>query len=183
MIAHAFAVQFPDSTASIAWGECPMPGTKSYHAIKHSMLVWHFTFHNVPDLPELLVAGKEKTYLKHFYDRLAQNPSAIGPADLDVYATAYAMPGAMRAALNCYRTFETDGVMNQQWVKEKGKCEVDCLGLWGGKSFADEKEIREMCEEYYDTVAYETVGGAGHWIAEEKPAEFVEKVIEWFEKM
>lgn len=182
MIAHAYAAQYPEHTASVCWGECPLPGTKMYHETKNSMFVWHFTFHNVPDLPELLIAGKEKIYLKHFYDRLAQNPAAISAHDLDVYATAYSMPGAMRAGLNNYRTFEADAETNNKWAEEKGQCQVRCLALWGGKSFADEAKAMSMCNEYYESVEFGAVAGAGHWIAEEQPGHFVEKVLAWVGK-
>lgn len=178
MIAHAYAAQFPDSTASVVWGECPLPGSKVYEESKNSLIMWHFTFHQVPDLPELLIQGKEKQYIKHFVDRLAQNPAAISPHDLEVYALAYSSAGGMRAGLNVYRAFEQDGEINNKVVQEKGKSKVPCLALWGGRSFADEKSARGMCEEFYEgrTIEFAAVPGAGHWIAEEKPREFVEKV-------
>lgn len=30
MIAHAYAARYPESTKSMAWGECPLPGTDEY---------------------------------------------------------------------------------------------------------------------------------------------------------
>lgn len=94
MIADAYAVEFAEDTASVIWGECPIPGTQAYNSIKNSVTVWRFTFHNVPSLPEALVQGKERMYLKHFFDRLAQNPNAISAYDSDVYTNAFPMPGA-----------------------------------------------------------------------------------------
>ncbi|TKA79554.1 hypothetical protein B0A55_02740 [Friedmanniomyces simplex] len=182
MIAHAYAVLYPSHTASVIWGECPLPGTQVYHEAKYTMAMWHFTFHSVPDLPELLVAGREKIYLKHFFDRLAQNPSAISTHDLEVYATAFAQPGAMRAGMDLYRAFEADGEMNVRWLEEKGKCGVRCLNLWGGKSFADEEMAMKMAEGFYESVRFGTVEGAGHWIAEERPREFVEMVLAWVQQ-
>ena len=34
MVAHAYAVQFPEHTASVCWGECPLPGSKIYQERK-----------------------------------------------------------------------------------------------------------------------------------------------------
>ena len=178
MIAHAYAAQFPDEVDGVVWGECPLPGSTMYAEKKHSPGLWHFTFHNIPDLPELLIQGKEKQYIKHFIDRLAQNPAAISAHDLEVYSLAYGSAGGMRAGLNCYRAFEQDAEINQKMLKEEGKCPVRCLGLWGARSFGDEKASRGMCEEFYKgDVEFEAVPGAGHWIAEEKPDVFVEKVL------
>lgn len=56
MIAHAYTHLFPDAVASLIWGECPLPGTTVYDDYKHPAGLWHFSFHPVPDLPELLVA-------------------------------------------------------------------------------------------------------------------------------
>jgi pimeloyl-ACP methyl ester carboxylesterase len=181
MIAHSYAVQFPEGTASVTWGECPLPGTKMYHESKNSLALWHFTFHAVPDLPELLIQGKEKQYIKHFNDRLTQNPAAISIHDLDVYALAYSGAGAMRAAFNVYRTFETDAVINKKALQANGLSQIPCLALWGGSSFADESAARGMCEEFYESgkVEFTSLAGAGHYIAEEKPVEFVKAVVDF----
>jgi len=48
--------------------------------------MWHVFFHNArDDLAEAHTAGRERLYLRHFYDRHAVDPEAIGPADLDRY--------------------------------------------------------------------------------------------------
>lgn len=182
MIAHAYANLYPEVTASACWGECPLLGSPMYYERKHSMGGWHYTFHNVPDLPELLVAGRERIYLKHFYDRLSQNPEAISNDDLGVYAQAYAQPGALRCGFNCYRAFEEDAEINNNWVKEKGKCKVRCLALWGGKSYFSEEAVTKSVGEYYENVIYGDIKGAGHWVAEEKPKLFIEAVLNWVAK-
>lgn len=61
--------------------ECLQPGTKNYDDCKAASTdTWHFIFHNVQDdLPERLVSGHERTYMRHFFDRLCVNPYAIVP--------------------------------------------------------------------------------------------------------
>lgn len=154
MIAHAYAVQFPQFTASVCWGECPLPGCKDYHERKGSTQFWHFVFHSIPDLPELLVEGKVGQYQEHFFDRLCQNSAAFTTEDREVYRLAYSKAGAMRCGFNVYRAFERDGVTNNNWVKEKGKCKVRCLALWGDNSFAGEKLALDMCHEYYQNAEF-----------------------------
>jgi len=63
MVAHAYVAQFPDSVASIIWGECPLPGTTVYETKKHGNTLWHFDFQAQSDLAETLVSGKERIYL------------------------------------------------------------------------------------------------------------------------
>ena len=66
MIAHSYATWFAKDTKSMIFVDCPLPGSTFYHEIyPQSKNVWHFTFHNVEDdLPERLVAGNERTYMR-----------------------------------------------------------------------------------------------------------------------
>ncbi|KAI4155522.1 MAG: hypothetical protein L6R39_001215 [Caloplaca ligustica] len=176
MVAHADANLFPNAVASLVFGECPLPGASIYDEYKHAPGLWHFNFHSVPDLPELLVSGHEKQYLKHFHDRLAQNPAAFTGEDLDFYTTLYSVLGAMRAAFNVYRAFEEDKADNLRWLEEKGKVKVRAMVLSGDGTFhvlGAEKMAREVDED----VVVGVVERSGHYIAEENPGGFVEKVL------
>lgn len=163
MIAHAFATGYPEHTASVAIGECPLPGTTAFEASKNSALMYHFSFQNVPDLPETLVTGKERVYLKHFYYRAAYNPSAITEEDVDVYAAAYTQPGGLRCGFELYRAFEEDVKYNKDIVQKKGKCKVPVLALFGEYSFCKDY-CKEMLQEVYQgPVQVCVVKNAGHW--------------------
>ncbi|KAL8673657.1 MAG: hypothetical protein Q9168_001912 [Polycauliona sp. 1 TL-2023] len=180
MIAHAYACLFPSSVASLIWGECPLPGTTTYDEHKHDPALWHFAFHAVPELPELLVQGHEKQYLKHFYDRLAQNPAAFTEEDLRVYETIYAAPGAMRAGFNVYRAFEEDKVDNLRFLREGGKVKVRTMVL-GGEGSLPALRSEEMARQVDEDVVAGVVEGSGHWIAEEQPEIFTRKVLGFIE--
>lgn len=184
MVAHAYASRFPDSTASVAWGECPLPGTSAYERVckeeAHGGL-WHFVFHWQTDLPEALTEGRERVYINTFYDRLCVNTKAITPADVDHYAFMFAKPGAMRSGFDVYRAFHQDAKDNREWLKQEGKCKVPSLSLSGGESFLA-GIAKEQHEEMYENVEVATVSGSGHWCAEENPADFVKQVLKWTEK-
>lgn len=80
MIAHAYATWFAKDTKSMVFVDCPLPGSKFFDDVTKTKNVWQFTLHNVEDdLPERLVAGNERTYMRHFFDRLCVNPLAIEP--------------------------------------------------------------------------------------------------------
>ena len=180
MIAHAYAAQFPSDTASVIWGECPLPGTSFYEKVKHTGAMWHFNFHAQSDIAETLVKGNERAYTSHFYTRLAQNPAAFSNEDIDFYAAQYSAPGAMRCAFATYRLFEEDAEMNRKWVKEGGKGKVRNLVLNGEASLLGEEQMG-MAGEVYQEPKGEKVEGSGHWLAEENPERFVEKVVEFIE--
>lgn len=180
MIAHAYAAQFPEHVASVIWGECPLPGSKVYDETKHTPTLWHFDFQSQTDMAETLVSGKEKIYLKHFYDRLGQNPQAFLNEDLDFYTSQYAMPGALRCGFTVYESFETDKVHNRDWLNNNGKIVPRAMILSGEHSFIAEV-AQGMASEFYKNVKHELVAGAGHWIAEENPVDFIEKVLGFVE--
>lgn len=163
MIAHAFAVRYPRDTASVAIGECPLPGTLPYENTKHSPLMFHFSFQQVPDLPEMLIQGNERIYLKHFFDRAAYNPNAITKEDLDVYADDYSQPGAMRCGFELYRTFEEDAVHNMEMVKTSGKSRVPAMALVGDCSFSKDYGKGMLEEVYGSNVEWGRVKNSGHW--------------------
>lgn len=151
MIAHAYVAQFPSHVASVIWGECPLPGTKFYEDTKHTAPLWHFDFQSQSDIAVSLVSGKEKIYLKHFYDRLGQNPEAFSNEDLEFYTTQYSMPGALRCGFHVYRMFDTDAVHNQEWLKKNGKMEVRSMILSGEHVFMTASAL-EMASEMYSNV-------------------------------
>ncbi len=75
---------------------------------------WHHAFHATPDLPESLIAGRERTYLGYLYAHWAFNPDF-----LDEFTRAYAAPGALRAGFAYYRALGEDARRNQEFAKTK----------------------------------------------------------------
>ena len=181
MIAFAYVSRYSDDVASVIWGECPLPGTSTYDDVKGMPEVFHFVFHRVPDLPEFLIAGKEREYLKHFFDKQLYNSAAISPADLDHYALAYEQPGAIRAGLEIYRAFEKDAEENKQWREEHGKVKVPTLVMMGGE-FLLVPMAKSMANEFHEGAEHLVVEESAHYIAEENPKAFVEGVLEFVKK-
>ncbi|KAI9687504.1 MAG: hypothetical protein M1822_002114 [Bathelium mastoideum] len=181
MIAHALASRWPDDVISIVWGECPLPGTAAYEANKAAQSQFHFVFHAVHSLPEALVAGKERVYIKHFLDNKCANAGAFSDDDVSVYTEAYSQAGAMRCAFGLYRAFETDKQENSEWKEKYRKCKVPALGLSGDES-AHRLEAKDMVEEMYENVEVAEIERSGHYVAEENPEDFARKVIAFVEK-
>ena len=181
MIAHAYVIQFPDDVSSIIWGECPLPGTKYYDDTKHTPTLWHFAFHGISDIAEALVTGKERMYLKHFYDRLSQNPECFLEQDLDFYTTQYAQPGSLRCHFQEYKMFEKDKAYNLACKEKNGKVKTRAMVLSGDASFIQENAL-EMAEEMYASVEHGRVENSGHYLAEENPEDFQRKILGFVEK-
>lgn len=182
MVAYAFASQFPRQVERLVLMEAPLPGTLVYDATVASthltnQTMWHFFFHNAQDnLAELLTEGRERQYLKSFYDRLAFDHGAFTTRDLDVYATEFSSAGAMRAGFELYRAFDQDGEDNRAALKKTGRLTMPVLALGGTSSFYL-PIAKAMLKEVAKDVTVEPIPDCGHWIAEENPAALVDRIL------
>lgn len=184
MIAWAIATRHPDRLLTVNWDECPLPGTSIHKQdrIDRATDQFHFIFHCVRDLPEALIAGREEIYITHFFNKLVFNTAAIGPEDLDHYVKAYFEPGAMRCARGVQGFLGGCGG-EQGWFRSYGKCKVPAIGLSGEKS-AHCQQAGQMFAEVHEDGTYEvaTVPDAGHYLAEENPQVFVDKILEFIQR-
>jgi pimeloyl-ACP methyl ester carboxylesterase len=137
--------------------------------------IWHLAFHNVRDLPEALVAGRERIYLSWFY-RTAYNPSAISEEEIDEYVRCYSAPGALRAGFEYYRAIFTDIDHNRENAKTKLKMPVMAYGGERGFRNAPLHSMKELAEN----VRGGMIDRCGHWIAEERPDFLIEQLLAFF---
>jgi pimeloyl-ACP methyl ester carboxylesterase len=180
MVATAYAFRYRSDTRALGYGEASQPGTSFYDRIKHTPTEWHFLFHQVLDLPEALVAGRERLYLQYFYDRLGARPTAV---DTDAFVKAYEQPGAMRAGFDLYRAFEQDAEDIRAALESGGRLKIPCLGLYGEASISHRGGVEEVGREIAEVVSVAGIAGAGHWMADENPDGLVESVLRFDNKL
>jgi pimeloyl-ACP methyl ester carboxylesterase len=186
-IAFALATRHAERFRCVVWGENILPGTEAYTMCRtvpeQTVLLFHFIFHCVSPLAEALVEGKEKLYVQHFFQKLCYNRDAFPDEVVQVYAHAYAQPGAMKCAMGIYKAFDEDHRENQEWIKNNGKCSLPTLLLNGEKSLiADQGEAMGRQVTEADKIEMGVVEGAGHYIAEENPEGFAEQVLGFLNK-
>ena len=172
MVAYAYAQAYRDEVSNLVVVDAPLPGTAAFDRLRADPRVWHFAFHGARDVPEMLVAGRERPYLRAFFDARIFNAGAVGEAELDVYAAAYSAPGAMRAGFELYRAFDRDAADNRDALARHGKLTVPVLAV-GGATSTSGPIVEAMMREVADDVTGLRVPGAAHWVAEENPAAFV----------
>ncbi|HUO01081.1 MAG TPA: alpha/beta hydrolase [Bradyrhizobium sp.] len=176
MVAYAYAQAFRDEVTHLVVADAPLPGTATFERMRIDPRVWQFSFHNVRDVPEMLIAGRERLYLQAIIGARIFDPSAISESDLDIYASAYAAPGAMRAALEAYRAFDRDVADNQSALEQSGRLTIPVLALGGDVSTLG-PVMGEMMREVADNVSVVRVPGTAHFIAEENPVAMAEAVL------
>jgi pimeloyl-ACP methyl ester carboxylesterase len=171
MVAYAYAQAFRDEVSHLIVMDAPLPGTDVFDRLRADPRVWHFAFHGARDIPELLVAGRERPYLQLFFNARIFDPSAIGEDDLDLYTSVYAAPGAMRAGFELYRAFDRDAADNRDALRRNGKLTIAVLAV-GGATSTSGPLVEAMMREVADQVTGLRIPGAAHWIAEENPGAF-----------
>jgi pimeloyl-ACP methyl ester carboxylesterase len=132
---------------------------------------WFFLFHQVPDLPEALITGREEEWLRWLFSDWTYDRDAIEPETFAAYLEAYRTPGALRGSLSDYRANREDVAQDRADAHVRIACPT--MALWGadfepvGGIFEMEEVWRELAEDLRTAV----IGRCGHLPHEERPAE------------
>ena len=165
-VAYLYAATF-GSVTRLALLETALPGLAYEFDVRLSGELWHNAFHSVADLPEALVSGRERTYLRWFYEVNAYDPSAIDAEAVQEYVRCYSGPGALRAGFEWYRTGAKDAADTQQAARTRLTIPVLALG---GDSCLGNTALNAM-RAVADDVRGGVIERCGHWMPEERPAE------------
>jgi pimeloyl-ACP methyl ester carboxylesterase len=181
MVAYAYARRYRDEVSHLAVIDAPLPGTAVFDRLRSDPRVWQFAFHGVRDIPEMLIAGRERPYLQHFFAARAADPSALTSADLDVYVAAYSSPGGIRAGMEVYRAFDQDVADNRAALERDGRLTLPVLAV-GGASSTTGEVMEQMMREVAEDVTAIRVAAAAHWIPEEQPRVLAEALLRFAQK-
>ena len=106
-ITYPYAATYPEDLWRCVLIEGNIPGVtlpKTITVGPENWKSWHFLFHPVSDLAEILITGRERPYLEWFLVRKTANPSATyTDADLAEYERCLRQAGNLRGALGYYR--------------------------------------------------------------------------------
>jgi len=127
---------------------------------------WHFLFNMIEDLPEALLAGRERVLIEWFFNRkTAVAMSTFSRADIDEYERVYSLPGGMRGMLGYYRAVIQDMEQNQALLTRKLKLPILALGGDGGSA----PNILSAMLPLGEDVRGGVIPNSGHYIPEEQP--------------
>ena len=89
---------------------------------------WHFSFFSLPNLPELLLAGRERPFWTYFARRQMWDPSALTEDDIDGMVRSIEQPGGTQAILEMYRARQIDADQNRPHYADPVSCPVLAVG-------------------------------------------------------
>ena len=176
MVAYAYAAQFPEGTDRLVLMDAFLPGIGDWKNVWLMRDLWHFHFYGA--VPQALVTGRERTYLEHFWNDFAADPKhSVSEADRQLYAAAFAQPGAVHAGMEYFHNFERDAQDFAALAKTPLKMPV--LVLTGER--ASGPFLIEQGRLVATDVKGVIVPGSGHWLIDEAPGQVIPKLVAFFQ--
>jgi pimeloyl-ACP methyl ester carboxylesterase len=169
-VAFSLAVQFESRLHGVALLDAGIPGITLPDAVpldpERAWKTWHFAFHLVPDLPEILLAGREREYVGWFLKAKSLSPSTFDDTEIEAYAAAVAAEDGLRACLAYYRHAAESARKNHEALARQ-HLTLPVLGISGRHG-----SIPDMAASLRPWAADTTgivVPDAGHFIPDEQP--------------
>lgn len=130
-VAYPYVSMYRSSVKALAILDTGVPGISLPDNLPWASHVawrtWHVAFHNLADLPELLIEGREDLYLNWFLQRKAANPQIFTTADIAEYQRTFKQNG-LKGGLAYYRGITTSAEQNRQFAA-KSKLEMPVLAV------------------------------------------------------
>jgi pimeloyl-ACP methyl ester carboxylesterase len=176
-IGYPFAATYPEIVRKLVLIDATVPGIVSNDvyafAPERINKNWHFFFNALPDLPEALVAGRERMFLAWLFQAKSGNPSAIDAAALDEYVRCYAAPGGWRCGVSYYRALFDDIAQNREHAKQRLSTPILAIGGDAGLGGMMEQMMRTVADDVTGVV----VPRCGHYVPEEAPGHLSQQLL------
>lgn len=169
-VAFSLALKYESQLRGVALLDAGIPGITLPDTIptdpKRAWKTWHFAFHLVPDLPETLLAGRERDYVGWFLKTKALSPDTFDDTEIDQYAAALAADGGLRASLAYYRDAAESARKNHACL-ERQHLTLPVLGI--SSSYGSIPDMAASIGPWADNATGVVVPDAGHFIPDEQP--------------
>lgn len=180
-VAYPYAALFGSEVRRLVLMDAGIPGITLPDALPtapdKAWRTWHFAFHALPDLPEMLISGREREYLDWFLRRKTANPEAFSDADIGEYLRVFTREGGLRAGLAYYRAAALSARQNRD-LSAKGKLTMPVLAL--GSDQGSISDMASPLRAFAEDVRGGVVANCGHFIPEEQPAAAAAELIAFF---
>jgi pimeloyl-ACP methyl ester carboxylesterase len=135
--------------------------------------MWWWILPLAPEVPELLVVGREREFLTWFYDRHMARREAISEADVDETLRTFAGREGVLGAMGVYRAAFTSIEQTEPLAGQKITVPITALG--GAKGLGE--RVEKMVRLVANNVEAELIADCGHFLPEERPEEVVRHVL------
>jgi pimeloyl-ACP methyl ester carboxylesterase len=172
------AAAHPDDVLSFTAIEMGLPGfgLEMLADVTHGG-TWHIGVLAAPNIPEMLLAGREREFLGQFaFPALSATPGAITEADIDEFVRTYSRSDGWRGATGLYRSMLQEGEEISALVAaRKLSMPVLAIGAGGG-----EFTFTTMSQVASSQVRAVSLEGVGHYAALEAPDKVADALLDFF---
>jgi pimeloyl-ACP methyl ester carboxylesterase len=174
-ISYALASDHPKRVDRVALAEIPGPPSP---AASPPLFVpsfvndrlWHIAFNRVENVPEQLITGREDIFFGYEFAIQGGNmPDDV----IGYYVHLLSNPDALRGSFGFYRALDLTLVQNAE--RTKRALEMPVLAIGGEASHGT--HVGEAMTPLADDLESVVIPGAGHWLAEEAPAELLRALM------
>ena len=180
-IAYAVAAFYRSRVQQLVFQETLLPGLPAGElgpslAPDDGRTGWHFSFFTLPNLPELLRAGRERPFWTYFARRQMWDPAALTEDDIDEMVHSVEQPGGTRAILEMYRARRLDAEQNRPHYADPIGCPVLAVGA---HAYLGDQVARQLAH-VASNVRGAVITDSGHNIALENPAALARAYLDFF---
>ncbi|MDX3984631.1 MAG: alpha/beta fold hydrolase [Achromobacter sp.] len=176
-IAYPYAARYAHEVDQVVLLDANIPGVTLPPAIElgaDNWRSWHFLFNSVPDLPEALLAGRERILIEWFFScKTANKPGVFSRADIDEYERVYQTLGGLRGMLGYYRAEPEDREQNRALRDTPLTVPVLALGGEQGSAPGLHQALRPLARDLQGGV----LADCGHYLPEEQPRELARRML------
>lgn len=167
-IAYAYLRAYPGELRRAVIMNVAIPGIEPWNEVVRNPAIWHFGFHAVPELPELLVYGRQSEYFDFFFNGIAADPEAVNPEARAIYTEGYRRLDALRTGFEWYRAFPQDATDNQKALRQD---QTPVLYLRGAaeRGIELERYVGGLRRSGLVSVQGQTIPNSGHFAPDEQP--------------
>ncbi|MGX5185408.1 alpha/beta fold hydrolase [Streptomyces avermitilis] len=168
MVAFSYARLYPEQVHKLALVDLAVPGYGLEGIMDPaSGGLFHFGLFMAPDAPELLFQGNERAFLTWWFAKMAANPKAFPPEEIDTITASLRRPDALRGGFGHSRTLLQDGRDNRAWGEAGGVLTMPVLAVGGEHSVGS--YLAQTLRPVVPDVAEAVIADSGHCIPDEFP--------------
>lgn len=175
--AFRLATTHPEDVASFIAVEMGLAGfgLEGLADITHGG-TWHIGVMAAPNIPEMLLTGREHQFLSEFaFPAMLANPQSLTEVDYNEFARAYSRPNGWRGAIGLYTSMLREGAEIKAIADSRAlRMPVMAVGAGGG-----EFTFATMCQVSENEVMSVLLGGVGHYAALEAPDQFADAILDF----
>ncbi|ACU61737.1 alpha/beta fold hydrolase [Chitinophaga pinensis] len=180
-VAYSYAAQFGEEVKRLVLMDVPPVGEylkKTPLLPPNNKGLWWFAFHQVHQLPELLVAGKEREYLQWFYHNSSFKKEVFDNDTINEYYRTYSQADKMSNGFNYYRTILQD--INDNKAFGQNLLQMPVLAIGGEHGLG--QLAYNITKPLVADITGAVIPDCGHYIQEEQPDFLVKELIQFFSK-